>query len=85
MLQWLNSNTLLTHAGKSLLRSIDCVDPANISLTRDHVKQDAWAFLDAQYQIWYDNIAINYAIDESLPFNAQSELDEMWEAFREAC
>ena len=78
MLQWLNSHFLLTGQGKAILKSIDRIDPLNVALTRDLVKPAAWSFLDSHYQHWYDNCAINYAIDESMPFDDHSELDELW-------
>ena len=38
MLQWLNSRSLLTGQGKAIHKSIDRIDPANVSLTRDLAK-----------------------------------------------
>ena len=78
MLQWLNSQSLLTGQGKSILKSIGKIDPINVALTRDLVEPTAWAFLDSHYQRWYDTCAINYAIDESMPFDDHTELDSLW-------
>ena len=85
MLQWLNSRSLLTGQGKAILKSIDRVDPAKVSLTRDLVKPAAWAFLDATYQRWWESCGINYAHAESLAFADHSDLDAMWGEFGGTC
>jgi hypothetical protein len=82
VMRWLAKRGLLTTRGIASLRRFEAV-PRDAELTLTHVTPKAALFLDWCYEKWYQEHAVNAALDPKVAL-VESSLDEAWAAYGRA-
>ena len=82
MMRWLAKRGLLTTRGIASLRRFESA-PLQAELTRLHVTPKGALFLDFCYEHWYQEHAINAALEPKAAIE-ESSLDEAWATYGRA-
>lgn len=81
MLGWLARRGLLTREGVATFKATASGDVASVALTRAMVVPKGAAFLDAQWEQWWDTNGINLTISPNGAEQALAAIDTCWQSF----
>jgi hypothetical protein len=81
LLGWLAGRSLLTQNGLATLCDARIGDVASLALTRSMVSPKGGAFLDQQWETWWETHGINLVISANCSETALTGIEECWRSF----